>query len=58
MKSPIFKVIAFIVIAIAGVDLLFGNTCKPLLPASIGNLLSQQLDLVLIAMAVAGLIFL
>ncbi len=58
MKSPIFKVIAFLLIGVAGLDLLFGNTDKPLLPAFLGNVLTQQIDLVLIAAAIAGLFFL
>lgn len=57
-KSPAFKVIAFLVIGVAGLDLLFGNTDKPLLPAFLGNVLTQQIDLVLIVAAVVGLIFL
>jgi hypothetical protein len=57
-KSPIFKVIAFLFIGVAGLDLLFGNTDKPLLPAFLGNLLTQQIDLVLIAASIVALVFL
>lgn len=40
--------IAILIIGIAGVDLLFGNTCKPILPSFIGNVLTQQWDILLI----------
>jgi len=58
MKSPFVKVIAFLVIAVAGLDLLFGNTNQPLLPSFLGNVLTQNIDVVLIGIAVLLLIFL
>lgn len=57
-KSPIFKVIAFLVIGVAGVDLLFGDTGTPLLPDFIANVLTPTIDALVIIFAVLALIFL
>jgi len=54
----IFKVVLWFVIAIAGLDLLFGNTDKPVLPDFLGNVLTQGIDAILIGIAVLLLIFL
>ncbi len=53
------KVLLWGVILVVGLDLLFGNTSNPVLPAWIGNLLpNQTVDAVLIGVAVLLLIFL
>lgn len=58
-RIPLFgKVLLWGVILVAGLDLIFGNTCKPLLPAWLGNMLTQGIDAVLIGVAVLLLIFL
>lgn len=51
------KVIAFAIIGIAGLDLLFGNT-QPVLPDWLGNRLTQQWDLILIGLGVVLLFLL
>lgn len=51
MKNP-KKIIALLLLGVGGVDLLFGNTNTPVLPESIGNHLTQQIDLLLIAVGV------
>jgi hypothetical protein len=53
-----FKVTHWVAIALAGVsvaDLATGNTDKPLLPAVLGNYLTQQIDIVLLV--IAGFLF-
>lgn len=50
-KGPIIW-IAVLIIGVATVDLLFGNTDKPILPSFIGNVLTQQWDIILIAIGV------
>lgn len=58
-RIPLFgKVLLWGVILVAGLDLIFGNTDKPLLPAFLGNMLTQGIDAVLIGVAVLMLIFL
>lgn len=52
------KVLLWGVILVAGLDLIFGNTNKPLLPDFLGNVLTQGIDAVLIGVAVLLLIFL
>lgn len=49
------KVAAIGLIAIGGIDLLFGNTNTQVLPSFIGDHLTQQIDAVLIG---AGLLLL
>lgn len=49
------KVAGIGLIAIAALDLSYGNTNTPLLPAPIANLLSQQTDVILVG---AGLLLL
>ncbi len=53
-----WKLLIWLVIAIAGLDLIFGNTDKPLLPSFLGNVLTQNIDTVLIGISVLVLIFL
>ncbi len=53
-----WKVALWFVIAIAGLDLLFGNTNMPVLPDFLGNILTQGIDAILIGAAVLLLIFL
>jgi hypothetical protein len=53
----ILKLLIYAVIAVAGLDLIFGNTNTPLLPAFLGNVLTQNIDVVLIALGVLTLIF-
>ena len=48
MKT-LWTIAAVALIGIGSLDLLFGNTNKPLLPNFIANHLTQQSDLVLIA---------
>lgn len=47
--------IAIALAGIAGLDLATGDSNEPILPAAIGNVLTQQLDFVLLA--VAALLF-
>lgn len=54
----LFKWFGILLVGIAGVDLLFGNTNQPVLPDFLGNVLTQQWDIVLIAAGVILLIFL
>ena len=54
----ILKLGIYAVIAVAGLDLIFGNTNTPLLPAFLGNVLTQNIDFVLIALGVLALMFL
>lgn len=42
------KIIAFTLIGVGSADLLFGNTNTKILPDALTNVLTQQLDLVLI----------
>jgi hypothetical protein len=49
------KIIAFALIGVGGLDLLFGSTSQPILPSFIANELTQQVDAVLIG---AGLVLL
>ena len=44
--------IAIALIGIAALDLLTGNTDKPILPSFLGNILTQQWDIVLIIVGV------
>ena len=44
----IFRWVGLGVAAIGLIDLMWGNTNSPVLPAPIGNLLNQQVDAVLI----------
>lgn len=53
----ILKVFAVALIGIAGLDLLTGNSSKPVLPSFLGNMLSQNIDVVLIGIGVLVLIF-
>ena len=46
------------VIVVALLDLLFGNTNQAILPSFLGNLLTQNIDALLIAAAVLAIIFL
>jgi hypothetical protein len=46
------KIIAFGLIAIGGIDLLFGNTNQPMLPDFLANHLTQQVDGVLIGVGI------
>ena len=46
------NIAGFALIAVGGLDLAFGNTNTPMLPAPIANVLTQQLDLVLIGAGV------
>jgi hypothetical protein len=54
----IFKALAIIAGAIGLLDLLFGNTNQPILPSFLGNVLTQNIDAVLIGAAVLVLVFL
>lgn len=54
----IIKVLIYLVIAIAGLDLIFGNTNTVLLPSFLANVLTQNIDVVLIAAGVITLVFL
>jgi len=47
--------IALILAGVSAADLTTGNSSKPLLPAVIGNYLTQQVDFVLLA--IAGVLF-
>jgi len=49
------KLIGIGLIAVAALDLLFGNTNTPLLPAFLANKLTQQWDIILIG---AGILLL
>lgn len=51
------KYAAFALIAVGGVDLLFGNTNQPLLPDFIANKLTQQTDAFLIGTGILLLFF-
>jgi hypothetical protein len=51
MRNP-KKIIALLLLGVGGVDLLFGNTNNQILPASVGNVLTQQIDLLLIAVGI------
>jgi uncharacterized membrane protein len=51
MKNP-KKIVAMLLLGVGGVDLLFGNTNHQILPDAIGNVLTQQVDLLLIAVGV------
>lgn len=53
----ILRVVVWFVIAIAGIDLIFGNTNTPLLPSFLSNMLTQNIDAVLIGVGVLVLIF-
>ena len=53
----IAKLLVYFVIALAGIDLLFGDTNTPLLPAWLGNILTPTIDAVLIGIAILALIF-
>lgn len=55
-QSPV-HIVAIILIAIAGLDLATGDTSKPILPAFIGDLLTQQIDLVILGIAAFMLLF-
>ncbi len=44
-----------VVIAVAAADLGWGNTPNPVLPAFLGNVLTQNLDLFMILLAVAAI---
>lgn len=46
------KIIAFGLIAVGGLDLLFGNTNHPILPDFLANNLTQQVDAALIGVGV------
>jgi hypothetical protein len=48
-------VVGSLVIAVAVADLGWGNTTNPVLPAFLGNNLTQNLDLFLILLAVTGI---
>lgn len=49
------KIIGIALIAVGGLDLLFGNTNQPILPDFLANNLTQQVDAVLIG---AGILLL
>lgn len=51
------KIIGVAVAGVGALDLLFGNTNQPLLPAFIANSLTQQYDLLLIAVGVFLIFF-
>jgi hypothetical protein len=51
MKNP-KKIIALLFLGVGGLDLLFGNTNTPVLPDAVSNVLTQQYDLLLIAVGV------
>lgn len=57
MKNP-KKIAGIALLAVGGLDLLFGNTNKPLLPSFIANYLNQQTDAVLIGAGILLLFFL
>lgn len=48
-------IVAVVLAGIAALDLTTGGTNKPILPAFIGNYLTQQIDIVLLA--IAGFMF-
>lgn len=52
------KMIGLGLIAVGGVDLLFGNTNQPVLPDFIANNLTQQTDAVLIGAGILLFFFL
>lgn len=49
------KVAGVALIGVGGLDMAFGNTNTPLLPAPLANVLTQQIDVILI---IAGVILL
>lgn len=51
MRNP-KKIIALLLLGVGGLDLLFGNTNTQILPDAVGNVLTQQIDLLLIAVGV------
>lgn len=57
LKQSWVHIVAIILAAIGVVDLATGNTNKPILPSFIGNFLTQQIDIVLIAAAAFLLLF-
>jgi len=54
----VFKGVAVAVMAVAAIDLMFGNTGKSPLPDVVTNNLTQQTDLVLLGGSAAALFFL
>ena len=52
------KMIGIGLIAVGGIDLLFGNTNQPVLPAFIANNLTQQTDAILIGAGIVLIFFL
>ena len=46
------KIVGIGLLAVGGADLLFGNTNTPILPSAIANVLTQQIDLLLIGAGV------
>ena len=54
-KTTIWTGLAILLLAVGGLDLLFGNTNTTILPSWLGNKLNQQWDLLLLA--TGGLIF-
>lgn len=56
MSNP-KKIIALLFLGVGGLDLLFGNTNNQVLPDAVGNVLTQQIDLLLIAVGVYLLVY-
>lgn len=54
-KSKTHGIMLVVILALIGIpvlDLMTGNSNKPILPASLGNVLNQQIDIVLIVLGV------
>ena len=55
-QSPV-HLIAILLAAVAAADLATGQSNQPILPSAIGNLLTQQIDFLLLIVAAALLLF-
>jgi hypothetical protein len=57
MNPMVKKILAFGLMGVGGLDLAFGNTNNPVLPAAISNMLTQQVDLALIGAGIVLLLY-
>lgn len=55
MKIFLKIILPAVLVLVAGLDLVFGESKNPILPAALGNYLTQELDVVLLI--VAALLF-
>lgn len=57
LKQSWIHIVAIVLAGIGVLDLVTGDTDKPILPSFIGNFLNQQIDIVLIIIAAIMLLF-